>query len=208
MRLIFALFFTAFPAQAKIRMYGDSIFTTRNHAVKQGLQEMVSDEVTDFAEYGDWIAGVIDAYQKNPAEPGDIVIFDGGGNDILWNAWTCKGTPQQSCKDRVDGVSDAIASLLYRMEQDGVVSAIYLGVHYPTGMNSGFNQIIDYSYPKLIKTCESSPICIGVADTRSRITSSDLEWDGIHPNLSGARVIAEEIFKIYSLKNLMISEIE
>lgn len=208
MRLIFALFFIAIPAQAKIRIYGDSIFTTRNHAVKQELEQMIGEEITDLAEYGDWISGIVDAYQRNPAEPGDIVIFDGGGNDILWNAWTCKGTPQESCKSRVDGVAESIASLLYRMEQDGVESAIYLGVHYPSGMNAGFNQIIDYSYPVLIKTCEASPICLGVADTRSRITSSDLEWDGIHPNPSGARVIAEDIFKIYSVKKAMISTTE
>lgn len=208
MRLIIALFFMSFPAQAKIRIYGDSIFTTRNHAVKQELEQLTGEEITDLSQYGDWIQGVVDAYHDNPAQPGDIVIFDGGGNDVLWNAWTCKGSPKDSCRERVDNVVLTISALLFQMEKNGVSQAIYLGVHYTTGMNGGFKEIIDYSYPLILRACQSSPICIGVADTREKITAQMLEWDGIHPNHSGARVIAEEIFKYYAAKNSTISDRE
>lgn len=203
MRLILAAFLFVSTARAEIRIYGDSIFTTRNHAVKQELQKLTNESITDLAQYGDWIQGVNDAYDKNPASSGDVVIFDGGGNDVLWNAWTCKNTPKQSCIDRVDNVVLTISALLYKMEQDGVAAVIYLGVHYPTNFNRGFNPIIDYSYPLIQRACQSSPVCVGVADMRPKITAADLEWDGIHPNNAGAKIIADELYRILEEKNLL-----
>ena len=124
------------------------------------------------------------------------VIMDGGGNDILGNAGNCKNQLNEPCRSLIRGLVGILEKLFAMMREDGVHQIVFLGCHYPTGWNAGFEQAVDYSYTLLQVACSISAVPCIVADPRQTFKNASnlVEWDGVHPNWNGTAVMARLIW--------------
>lgn len=174
----------AFEANAEVRIYGDSIFTTRNN----GVQRYLPVRSRQFAEQGAWSDKILNQYMRKRAREGDTVIFDSGGNDMIGSG--CKGELTERCRQIAEGIIGRITEMLIAMQEDRVAKVIILGPHYPHGWQAGFEEIIDWTYPKLRNACARNIACTAIVDPRRDLPAMYLEWDGVHPNEEGVRVIA------------------
>ncbi|HEX6241185.1 MAG TPA: SGNH/GDSL hydrolase family protein [Polyangiales bacterium] len=103
-----------------------------------------------------------------------VVIFNGGGNDVLVGDRTCltQAPPENAgCTMTIENVRKTVRALMDRMAKDGVQQVVYATYpHMPTwGLFQGdapaINQTIDYSEEIARKECESSraPKCVFVS---------------------------------------------
>jgi lysophospholipase L1-like esterase len=157
-----------------------------------------------------------------PANPDiKLVIMDGGGNDILLNNSQCLNIPlagDTMCHMVVDQSTMRGQQLFMDMAGKGVTQLVYFFYAHPdpsVGANAG--DWLDYAYPKVASgicganapasgdlTCHGTNMGIeGIfVDIRPEFeghtTSSSTDYwyqaDGIHPNQSGADVIAKKVW--------------
>lgn len=194
--LYLLLFFNPFSARAEIHLYGDSVFTTSWRQFGKELSRLSREKLLDHSVQGAWMSQIRDQYLAARAPKGSTVVFDGGGNDIFGNSWSCRNTPSDYCKDLVNRAVVTFSSMLDLMAQDEVKEVIFMGAHYPAKQNAGYNAVIDYTYPRIKEVCETRSFCHFV-DVRSLLKDGDLEWDGIHPNTQGLNKLARAVYDPY-----------
>lgn len=194
---------------------GDSIF-----ALSGELQDFLEQDAGQtFRRYtlsGAELAGgavatsIVDQYQiarsDNPAI--DTVVMDGGGNDILipaimFDPYDCKtqwyefGRLSGSCKDLINDIYVDGVNLLNDMHADGVDHVIYLGYYYTKNglfLLDSMEEAVDYGDTRLAQACQYSAVNCQFIDPRSTINDSDIIADGIHPNTTGSRKLANLIW--------------
>jgi lysophospholipase L1-like esterase len=122
--------------------------------------------------------------------------MDGGGNDILIPAlafdpydcmtqWYEFGRLSSTCKSYID---DLYVDLGYCYTKNGLIPA------------DDFEEAIDYGDGKLKQACQSSIVACTFIDPRSTIRDSDITVDGVHPNSSGSRKLADLIWPVLRTK--------
>ncbi|SDW35142.1 SGNH/GDSL hydrolase family protein [Marinobacter mobilis] len=194
---------------------GDSIF-----ALSGELQDFLEQDAGQtFRRYtlsGAELAGgavatsIVDQYQiarsDNPAI--DTVVMDGGGNDILipaimFDPYDCKtqwyefGQLSRSCKDLINDIYVDGVNLLNDMHADGVDHVIYLGYYYTKNglfLLDSMEEAVDYGDTRLAQACQYSAVNCQFIDPRSAINDGDIIADGIHPNTTGSRKLANLIW--------------
>jgi len=135
----------------------------------------------------------------------DIIIMDGGGNDILlpvltmFDPYDCKtqwyewGRLSSSCKNFIDDLYVDAVNLLNDMHADGVNHVIYLGYYYTKNALvrlDDLEEAIDYGDMRLSQACANSAADCQFVDPRSTIKDSDIKSDAIHPTRSGSEKLA------------------
>jgi len=177
-----------------IHLYGDSIFTTSFNQFGKELGRLTGEKIVDHAAQGARMGQIEQQYLRAHPPFGAVVVFDGGGNDVLGNAWSCRYEPKDHCKELAERAAATVKRMLDRMKEEGVRQVIFVGPHYPSKGNSGYEQIINYTYPLLKDTCSDQENC-SLVDTREIFQGRDdlLEWDGIHPTWQGANLLAEMV---------------
>lgn len=194
---------------------GDSIF-----ALSGELQDFLEQDAGQtFRRYtlsGAELAGgavatsIVDQYQiarsDNPAI--DTVVMDGGGNDILipaimFDPYDCKtqwyefGQLSGSCKNLINDIYVDGVNLLNDMHADGVEHVIYLGYYYTKNgffLLDSMEEAVDYGDTKLAQACQYSAVNCQFIDPRAAINDGDIIADGIHPNTTGSRKLANLIW--------------
>ncbi|MFH2063827.1 MAG: SGNH/GDSL hydrolase family protein [Pseudomonadota bacterium] len=141
----------------------------------------------------------------------DIIIMDGGGNDILlpaiaFDPYDCKtqwyewGRLSSSCKNFIDDIYVDCVNLLNDMHADGVNHVIYQGYYYTKNtwllQLDDLEEAIDYGDAKLALACQNSSVDCRFIDPRSTIKDSDIKTDAIHPTTSGSQKLANLIWPV------------
>ena len=194
---------------------GDSIF-----ALSGDLQDYLESYAGEsFRRYtlsgaeltGGAIATAIDKqYQiaKNDNGNIDTIVMDGGGNDILipailFDPYNCKtdwwqwGRLSSKCKNYIDDIYVEGVNLLNAMNADGVDNIIYLGYYYTKNgllRLDSMEAAVNYCDMRLSQACANTTANCTFVDPRSSINDSDIIVDGIHPNSSGSRKMANLIW--------------
>jgi len=178
------------------QLFGDSIFTTSDHRIRKQLESLAAVAIQDHAVGGSVASQIRDQYRSARAQKIRTVFMDGGGNDILGNAGDCKGQLTDACRSLIKSVAAVHEEVFAMMREDGVHQIVFLGCHYPTGWNAGFEQAVDYGYTFVEVACASSAVPCLLVDPRQAIKNGAnlLEWDGVHPNWNGTAVIAQLIW--------------
>lgn len=185
---------SSIASASEIHIYGDSIFTTSWNQVGKEISRLSGEKIFDHAVYGAKSNEIKEQYLRHPPPAGSIVVFDGGGNDILANGASCRNNPNDYCRDVAERALSNIKEMLEMMRIAGVSKAIFLGSHYPASISFGYNKIIDYVYPKLQDICDFDSLCL-LVDPRPVLNPSYLEWDGVHPTWNGANILASLLFE-------------
>lgn len=192
-------FYTKNSGAGGVQIFGDSIFATSNRRVKAVLEGLAGVSIKDSSVTGAWTKEITEQYRRARGESVKMAIRDGGGNDVFGNSGDCKAFNDKCKKVVADGIK-SYEEFFAMTEEDGVHSIILLGFHYPQGWNGGYEKAIDYTYPLLEKACEDSVVPCRLVDPREKFktTGGLLEWDGVHPNAQGGKVLAEMIFEKFN----------
>lgn len=139
-----------------------------------------------------------------------VVVTNGGGNDILipaiaFDPYDCKtqwyefGRLSSSCKSYIDEIYIDGVDLLNGLHADGVTQVIYLGYYYTKNgliLADDLEEAIVYGDGKLSLACQNSVVSCAFIDPRSTIRDSDITSDGVHPNATGSRKLADLIWPV------------
>lgn len=191
---------------------GDSIFALSG-ALQDNLEDYAGETFRRYSLSGAELSGgliatsIVDQYaiarSDDPAI--DTIVMDGGGNDILIPAimldpYDCKtqwyefGRLSQSCKDLVNDVYVDAVNLLNQMHADGVDDVVYVGYYHTKNallLLDSMEEAIDYGDKRLSQACDFSVVDCTFIDPRGTINDGDIIIDGIHPNSSGSRKLAD-----------------
>lgn len=141
----------------------------------------------------------------------DLVVGDGGGNDILLPAvlldphkcktrWYQFGNLSTDCKDFIDGLYVEGVALLESYTQFGVQNAIVTGYYYTklgiVGNLDLLEEAVDYGNATLKLACDGSPIPCTFINPTGVIKNRDIIIDGIHPKASASKKIADLIWPV------------
>jgi len=150
---------------------------------------------------------------KNDNPDIEIIIMDGGGNDILlpaiaFDPYDCKtqwyewGKLSSTCKNFIDDIYVDCVNLLNDMQADGVDHVIYQGYYYTKNtillQLDDLEEAIDYGDVRLSQACQNSSVDCRFIDPRSTIKDSDIKSDAIHPTTSGSQKLANLIWPVLS----------
>jgi lysophospholipase L1-like esterase len=129
-----------------------------------------------------------------------VVIMDGGINDVLINNMQCKASGSSmdaTCKQVVANSLAAAKMMISDMKASGVTEVIYFFYPHPP---TGASEIIDYSSPMVRTMCDSlsdDKFQCRFLDTVSLFDGHN-NWyatDGIHANAMGEQAIADMVWK-------------
>jgi len=175
-------------------MIGDSIFVHRGEEIKRTLEISQKIKIRNHAKTGAWMHEVVSQYSKAQKSSGDIIIMDGGGNNILGDSGNCRGNPNDACKSHLKKISLEFKTLLETMEKDGISVVFYLGPYYGSGWNGGnFEAAVDMGSYLMRGACENTMIDCSFIDPRKVMVGNTREWDGVHPNAEGVKILSDII---------------
>jgi len=190
---------------------GDSIYALSGK-IQDYLHSWSGQTFRRYALSGSMVSHISDQYDEAKADDSNIntIFMDAGGNDILipanlFDPYNCKVDWWESglsstCKNLINDVYVDVVNLLNEMGRDGVDNIIYLGYyHVKNGLfaTTGLNQAVDYGDAKLSLAVTNATAASNYRvflDPRPYVTSSDIIYDGVHPNDSGSYKCAQLIW--------------
>ena len=203
-----------------VAVLGDSIF-----ALSGGIQDhlhawaggTLRNYTTSGAELTGGSLGPSVAQQYGIAQadaPVRVLLMDGGGNDILLPAvafdpydcltqWWEWGRLSSSCKSFIDDIYVDGVNLANQAAADGVQDVVWLGYYYTKNgllWVDDLKEAIDYGDMRLAQGCAVSAVDCTFVDPRSTIRDWDITADGVHPDGSGSRKLAELIWPVLAPK--------
>jgi lysophospholipase L1-like esterase len=195
------IFFYAQSSFADYVMIGDSLFVHRNQEIKSQIESSQHIKITNHAVTGHWFKQIVKQYKQANIKVDDTIIMDGGGNDIMGNAGNCRNKMNKNCINQVDEISIQFKELLDLMLNNMIFKVYYLSCYHTTGwQGSGYDQVIDYGVEKMKSICADHLVQCIFIDTRSKMTGDVFEWDGVHPNQRGVRILSDLILEALNAK--------
>ncbi|WP_428241777.1 SGNH/GDSL hydrolase family protein [Gynuella sp.] len=201
---------------------GDSIFALSGE-LQDNLESYAGETFRRYTLSGAELSGgniatsIEDQYHNARQDNSDIdlVLMDGGGNDILIPAimldpYNCKtqwydfGRLSQRCMEQLDDIYVETVNLLNQMYVDDVKSVVFLGYYYTKNallLLDSMEEAIDYGDTRLSQACDFSVVSCTFIDPRTVINDNDIILDGIHPSHSGSRKLADLTWPV--LKQLL-----
>ncbi len=198
-----------FPG-SRVVWIGDSYLTSGNGGIRRGVEARARAEgslaATDAYRFH-YQGGTQITSGEIPGQYGiahaedpeiDVVVMDGGGNDILIGNPGCLTNPppgNTSCVDTFDSVVSMLQTLWTSMAADGVTHVVFF--YYPHIPYAGANANIDYSAPLIQTACESftQPLACYFVDPRATFEGQSwIDADDVHPNADGQDALAEIIW--------------
>lgn len=183
--------------QSRLHAYAGTTF--RNYTTSGA--ELIGGSLAPSVEEQFWIAEADDPDST-------VLVMDGGGNDILIPAiafdpydcmtqWYEFGRLSSTCKSYIDDIYVDGVDLLNDVRAAGVQQIVYLGYYYTKNgliWADDLEEAIVYGDGKLKKACDNAVVACTFVDPRSAIRDSDITVDGVHPNASGSRKLADLIW--------------
>jgi lysophospholipase L1-like esterase len=202
-------------------VFGDSIFALSGE-IQANLHAYAGETFRNYTTSGaeltaDFIApSVAEQYARAMADNPDssIILLDGGGNDILIPAialdpydcltqWWEWGRLSSRCKSFIDDIYVDGVDLLNQMHAGGATDVILLGYYYTKNgliLADDLEEAIDYGDHILALACANSVANCTFIDPRSTIRNRDITIDGVHPNSTGSRKLADLIWPVLQSK--------
>ena len=190
---------------------GDSIFDL-NGVLQETLEANYGEQFRDYTQSGAELKGGIVANSiytqykdaRNTNDNINVVLMDGGGNDILipatlldpygcrthwWRWW-----PSSSCYNLVDEQYNDAVTLLNRMDSHNVQDVVWMGYYELPRGNANLNTILDYGNDLLGYACTTATTAsCSFVDTRGTVPASQVIDDDIHPTPEGSVNLASQV---------------
>jgi lysophospholipase L1-like esterase len=201
---------------------GDSIFALSGE-IQTNLHARAGGTFRNYTTSGAELSGGLiqpavaqqyaNAFADNPNSR--VVVMNGGGNDILipvviGDPFDCLtglfefGRLSRTCQSFVNDVRVEATDLLNQMAANGTSDVLYLGYYYTKngllGRLDSLEQAVDFGDAQLALACQSSVVRCTFIDPRRAIVDGDIVVDGVHPNASGSRKLADLIWPLLAPK--------
>jgi lysophospholipase L1-like esterase len=205
----------------KVVFFGDSIFALSGE-IQSRLHSYAGGTFRNYTTSGAELVGgliqpsieqqIVTANADNPNS--SVVVMNGGGNDILIPAialdpyncmtqWWEFGRLSSRCKSYIDDIYVDGVDLLNGLHADGVSDVVYLGYYYTKNgliLADDLEEAVVYGDAKLALACQNSVVGCTFIDPRAAIRDSDITGDGVHPNATGSRKLADLIWPVLQTK--------
>ncbi len=199
----------AAPASGRTVMIGDSMFAGAGEEgnggskVQENLEQLSGKSIENYSIVG---SSLHQGWTKDiPAEYAALdktvipttIIMDGGGNDVFSKRSDCEAF-NDACKTQIDEAVALGANLLADMHKDGVKHVLWMGFFYISGLAAA----VDYGAEKVAEVCASAAVDCHVADLRD--LNIPRGWDGIHPDDTGYKMLADRIWEVKVANNIPV----
>jgi lysophospholipase L1-like esterase len=185
-----------------VAFIGDSYIALSND-IPRMVEDYSGQSYRNYSVSGTVISQIRQQAQLAYATPTQTLLMTGGGNDALLNT-NCllAGFANPSCKTDVDNAIAVIPDLLGEAETAGVQEVVFFYYPHITGSTnaSAMNDIDDYAIPLVQKHCEDrTKLQCTFIDTRADFEGKQAQlliFDGIHPNATGSKIIADKMWAV------------
>jgi lysophospholipase L1-like esterase len=140
--------------------------------------------------------------------------MNGGGNDILiptliGDPFDCLtgifdfGRLSRTCQGLVADIRVEATDLLNQMAANGATDVIYLGYYYTKNGLIGrdsLEEAVNFGDDMIAAGCRDAVLNCTFVDPRRVINDRDIVPDGVHPNASGSRKLADLIWPVLAPK--------
>jgi len=195
-KLIFVLMFLTTQAFGdSIYMFGDSVFAL-NGVVKTELEDLSGRPVTSHATTGATMKEIFLQYTAARNEEIDLVVMNGGGNDILDNMVNCLRF-NDHCRMAIHEALSVMEYTLNTLADDGVETVVWVGYYKPVRFMLPLRRALEYAWPLMAEVCANSPVRCVMVDPRIIFSEIKgvIKLDGVHPTEKGSKIIAEQIWE-------------
>jgi acyl-CoA thioesterase-1 len=151
------------------------------------LQKRVDEEGWNFTVInagvsGDTTAGGLRRMDWLLKRPIDVLIVELGGNDGL------RGIPVESTRTNLQGIID------HARKKNPGAQIIVAGMQMPPNMGETYNKAFREIFPAIANANHAAliPFLLEGVGGKSELNQAD----GIHPNVEGHRIVAENVWKI------------
>ena len=176
-------------AADEVLIIGDSYFPAAGGEIVNELRRLSGANYRDRSVGGARMAAIINQYNTAPAPQPEVLIMDGGGNDVLQNPGCAPG-----CAQHVQAVMQA-RDFFRQAQMDGVQHIVFIFYYDMPVIKAG----LDWMRPQMAAECQQSPVPCHFVDNQPLFAGMDASTyttDGIHPTAAAARTIAQQTWSI------------
>lgn len=189
--LLIALTLFIQPSSKVILFFGDSLTAGYGLSTEEAFPALVEKQLTKNGKpnkvinaglSGETTAGGLSRIDWVLRQPIDVFVLELGGNDGL------RGLPLEQTKKNLQSIIDKVKAKYPK------VKIVVVGMMVPPNMGSDYTKQFNAIFPALAKKNKATlmPFLLeGVAGNEKLNLP-----DGIHPNIEGHKIVAENVLKI------------
>lgn len=186
-----------------IHIFGNSVMAWNSHGIGKEIGELYNWNgadvtINDYSFTGATVEQIRNQWVRAEGNL-DVVILEGGLNNVFLNAWWC-WTPEgkilnEKCKDVVNAGLLEMHKLMHDIKKAGASRIALVVPYHVRGLASAFNPALDYSMPLWQYLCtEEWCSLVELANWICPEDESLYFMDGVHPSSKGSRRIARAIY--------------
>jgi acyl-CoA thioesterase-1 len=191
--IAFVLVFQSANTSKTILFFGDSLTAGYGLSPEEAFPALIEKKLTKNGKpckvvnaglSGETSAGGLSRIDWVLRQPIDVFVLELGANDGL------RGLPLQQTEKNLQGIIDKVKA------KNPAVKVVIAGMMVPPNMGPDYTTQFKKIYPELAKKNKATLIPFLLQDVAG-IEKLNLT-DGIHPNVEGHKIVAENVFKIVS----------
>jgi acyl-CoA thioesterase I len=180
----------ATPSRKNIIFFGNSLTAAYNLSPEQGYVALVQKKIDslklEYSSVNAGLSGETTADGKNRVEwvlqqPADIFVLELGGNDAL------RGLPVDASLKNLEAILEAVKAKYPNCK------LVIAGMMAPPNLGATYTRAFEAMYPDLAKRYNAALIPF-LLEGVGGVAALNLE-DGIHPNVAGQKIVAENVWK-------------
>jgi acyl-CoA thioesterase-1 len=191
--IAFVLIFQSANTSKTILFFGDSLTAGYGLSPEEAFPALIEKKLTKNGKpckvvnaglSGETSAGGLSRIDWMLRQPIDVFVLELGANDGL------RGLPLQQTEKNLQGIIDRVKA------KNPAVKVVIAGMMVPPNMGPDYTTQFKKIYPELAKKNKAALIPFLLQDVAG-IENLNLT-DGIHPNVEGHKIVADNVFKIVS----------
>jgi acyl-CoA thioesterase I len=191
--IVLALIFQASASQKVIIFFGDSLTAGYGLSVEEAFPALVGKKLKDAKKSvsvinaglsGETSAGGLSRLDWVIRQPVDIFVLELGANDGL------RGLPVDQTKKNLQAIIDKVKA------KNPKVKIVIAGMMVPPNMGKDYSTRFQKIFPELAAKNKATLIPFLLQDVAGDEKLN--QGDGIHPNVKGHQIVAQNVFKVIS----------
>lgn len=191
--IVLALIFQGSSAPKVILFFGDSLTAGYGLSVEEAFPALVGKQLNDAKKpctiinaglSGETTAGGLSRLDWVLRQPVDIFVLELGANDGL------RGLPLEQTQKNLQAIIDRVKA------KNPKAKIVIAGMMVPPNMGKDYTTKFQKIFPELATKNKATLIPFLLKDVAGDETLN--QGDGIHPNVKGHQIVAQNVYKVIS----------